>query len=112
MLAETVASVTGVSTTGSVQGSLQGIQGNAKNFKKKSVPATVTINGITWDQGAATATDPASGTDIETYVVSTKFPGNANKLITIIRIAKTGDFDKVDTEDFMPMLSSFKFAGS
>src|SRR6266700_6362456 len=112
MLAETVASTKGVSTTGSVQGSLTGIQGQATNFHKKDVPTTVTINGITWDQGAATATDPSAGTDIEAYVISTKFPGNANKLVTIIRIAKAGDFDKANAEDFLPMLSSFKFVSS
>jgi hypothetical protein len=112
MLAETVSNAKGVSTAGSVQGSLTEIQGQAKNFHKKDVPATVIINGITWDQGAASATDSSSGTDIIVYVISTKFPGNANKLITIIRIAKAGDFDKVNAEDFQPMLSSFKFASS
>jgi hypothetical protein len=112
MLAETVSSAKGVSTAGSVQGSLTAIQRQAKNFHNKDVPATVIINGITWDQGAASATDSSSGTDIIVYVISTKFPGNANKLVTIIRIAKAGDFDKVNTEDFQPMLSSFKFASS
>lgn len=112
MLTETVVGTKSVSTTGSVQGALQGVQGQATNFHKKNVPATVTINGTTWDQGAATATDPSAGTDIVVYVISTKFPGNANKLVTIIRIARAADFDKVNSEDFQPMLASFKFAAS
>jgi len=98
------------SPANSVKGGLSGLQGQAKNFQAKSVPATVTIGNIKWDQGAATTGDPASGTNSTFYFLSTKFPGNANKLVTIICTAKTSDFDKANTESFQPMLLSFKFA--
>ncbi len=109
LIAETVTSPTTVSTSGSVKGALSGAQGQGKNFQTKDVPATVTINGITWDQGAATLDDPVSGANSTIYVLSTKFPGNANKLVTLIYTAPTSGFDKANTEAFQPMLLSFKF---
>jgi len=108
-VAESVAGAGVVSTTGSVQGALSGFQGQSKNFKIKSVPATVTINGIQWDQGAATADDPTTGANATVYVISTKYPNNPQKFVTLIYTAATSEFDKVNTEDFQPMLLSFKF---
>ncbi len=110
LIAETIASTNGVSTIGSIQGALSNLKTQSKNFQPKNIPATVTIGNTTWDQGAATADDPTTGTNSTIYVMSTKFPGNANKIISILYTAKSSEFDKVNAEDFQPMLLSFKFA--
>jgi hypothetical protein len=110
MILESVQSTGPVSTQGSVQGALAGMKGTAKNVQDKDVPATVVINNIQWDQGAITADDPTSGANLTAYVISTKFPGNPNKLVTIIYTALTSEFDAVNTKNFQPMLQSFKFS--
>jgi hypothetical protein len=81
----------------------------AKNFQKKSVPATVTINGVQWAQVAGTM--EKSGTSVKStmYVLATLFPSDATKVVSIEYTAPTREFDQVNTEDFQPMLLSFKF---
>jgi hypothetical protein len=110
LIVETAESPSGVSTTGSVQGGLAGLKSNAKNFQTKDVPATVTVNNIEWQQGAATADDPTTGAHYTVYVLASKFPNNPNKLVAIIYNASTSEFDKLNTDDFQPILQSFKFS--
>ena len=110
MLVESASSTGTVSLTGGVQGGLNSLKGQAKNFQLKNIPATVTVNGIQWSQGAATANDPTTGTGITLYVMVTKYPSNPHKFVSIIYTAATSEFDKVNTEDFQPMILSFKFS--
>jgi hypothetical protein len=109
-IVETAESPSGVSTTGSVQGGLAGLKSNSKNFQTKDVPATITLNSIQWQQGAATADDPTSGAHYTVYVLASKFPNNPNKLVAIIYNAGTSEFDKLNTDTYQPMLQSFKFS--
>jgi hypothetical protein len=98
-----------ISAADDAQFALTGFQGTLKNFQEKSVPATVTIGSIQWDQRAATADDPMLGASSTTYILATNFPGNANKLVTIMYTAKTSEFDQVNRDYFQPMIRSFKF---
>jgi hypothetical protein len=109
LVVDTVINSTGISTASSVRQVLAGVRGQAKNFQGKNVLATVTINGIVWNQGAATFDDLAIGQNATIYVLSTKFPGNSKLIASIIYIAVTSEFDKDSAEDFLPMLFSFKF---
>jgi hypothetical protein len=110
LMVESASSTGAVSPAGSIQGALGSLGAQSKNFQMKNVPSTVTINGIQWNQGAATAQDPTTGTSGTIYVISTTYPGNAHKAISIMYAAATSEFDQVNAEDFQPMLLSFKFA--
>ncbi len=109
MLIETVESPAGVSPQGGVQGALGALKGNSKKFQLKTVASPITLANTQWEQGAATADNPTTGANSTVYVITAKFPSNANKLIAIIYGAGTSEFDKDNTEAFQPMLQSFKF---
>jgi hypothetical protein len=104
---ETVISKGAVSSKGAVQGGLTGEQKQAKNFHLKNVPATVVINGVRWDEGAATFSD--GHTNFVLYIIAVKHPRNAHELIAIIRIARASDFTSVDSREFKQILLSTRF---
>ncbi len=108
LLVETVTSRGAVSSKGAVQGGLTGEQKQAKNFHLKKIPATVVINGVRWDEGAATFSD--GHTNFVLYIIAVRHPRNAHKLVAIIRIAKASDFNSVDAREFKQILLSLKFA--
>lgn len=85
------------------------LQTSSKNFQDQGVPTTVTINGVQWNQAAATMDDSRRGAMVTSYVLATTFPSNANKVVMINYTALSNIFDKADTEYFQPMLLSFKF---
>jgi len=97
-----------------INGGLNGFQGQGKNYQKVDVAPTVTLNGETWNQGAATADTTNSGqtANIKLFILSNNHPANSlnTKTFTLIYSTTTTGFDLVDKEDFQPMLQSFKFA--
>jgi len=80
----------------------------AKDYKIINVPSQTTINGTLWSQGAATMTDPKMG-PMQVIVLATQNPKHAGQVITMFYGASLKTFDKVNQEDFQPMLQSFKF---
>ena len=107
LLVETVTSKGAVSSKGAVQGGLTGAKKSAKSFRIKNVPATVIINGVRWDEGAATISD--GHTSFVIVIIAARHPRNAHKLVAIIRIAKVSDFNSVDAREFKQILRSFRF---
>ncbi len=80
----------------------------AKNYKVFNIPAQTTINGTTWDQGSATMTDPKIG-PMQIIVLATQNPKHSGQMITLFYGAALKTFDKINNEDFQPMLKSFQF---
>lgn len=107
LLVETITSKGAVSSKSAVQVGLTAAQKSSKSFHLKKVPATVVINGVRWDEGAATVSDGRTTSVI--YIIVTRHPRNAHKLVTIIRGAKLSDFNNVDGREFKQILLSFKF---
>jgi hypothetical protein len=107
LLVETVTSKGAVSSKGAVQGGLTGAKKSAKSFRIKNVSATVVINGVRWDEGAAITSD--GHTTFVLVIIAARHPRNAHKLVAIIRIAKVSDFNSVDAREFKQILLSFKF---
>ncbi len=103
--AKTVSSSTSALT---VQFALAAMKVGEKNYKDVSTSAKTTIGGTSWDQGAATMTDPQSG-PIEFVVLATQSPTHPGQLVVLIYGTSQKTFVKINAEDFQPMLESFKF---
>lgn len=91
-----------------VQLTLAGMKVGEKNYKEISVPTKTTIDGNTWDQGSATMTDPQSG-PIQITVLGVQNPKHPGQLFIVFYGGALKTFDKINKEDFQPMLQSFKF---
>ncbi|MBO0782887.1 MAG: hypothetical protein J2P37_29080 [Ktedonobacteraceae bacterium] len=92
---------------------LNSVQKGGKNYKKLNLPATTTINGVTWTQAGATADISAQGkTQSEkmvTLATNHEVPGRETTLFSIVYASSTQNFDRDDRSIFHPMLQSFKF---
>lgn len=80
----------------------------ATDYKVINVPSQTTINGTLWNQGAATMTDPKIG-PMQVIVLATQNPKHAGQMIAMFYGAALKNFDKINSEDFQPMLKSFQF---
>ncbi len=107
LLIETATSNGPISSKGAVQGGLTAERNITKSFHLNNVPATVVINGVRWDQGAATFS--IGGTTFVLYIIAVRNPHNAHELVAIIRLAKASDFRSVDGREFKLILQSLKF---
>jgi hypothetical protein len=99
-----------ISTIGAylVQLTLAALKVGGKNYKEISVPSKTTIDGAQWDQGAATMTDPQLG-PIQITVLGTQNPKHPGQLFILFYGTSQKTFAKINSEDFQPMLQSFKF---
>jgi len=84
-----------------------------KNGKPATVPASTTINGITWSQRAITGTVAVNSQDVpaKVIVLVTIHPANSatSQAFELFYGGPTFTFDLVNTQIFQPMLQSFKF---
>jgi hypothetical protein len=103
-----------IPVTSAINGGLNGFQGQSKNFQKVNVAPTVTLNGETWNQGAATGDTTNNGqtVNLKIFILSDNHPANSvdTKTFNLIYSTTTVGFDLVDKQSFQPMLQSFKFA--
>ncbi|MBO0780957.1 MAG: hypothetical protein J2P37_19215 [Ktedonobacteraceae bacterium] len=97
-----------------IQGGLQGFKGTAKNYKEESIAPTTTVNGVTWNQGAASGDVTESGqtANAKLVVMVTNHPEHdpATKAFMLIYGSPTAAFDLSNTSYFQPMVQSFKFS--
>jgi hypothetical protein len=91
-----------------LQGVLNIMKQGSKDFKEIGVTQKATVGGTAWDQRIFTMTDPKLG-PIQFNILSTQNPKNAGQIIMMLYGATTKTFDKVNTENFQPMLKSFQF---
>lgn len=72
---------------------------------------TVTIGGVSWQQKAITGTN-SQGNAMMYVVAVTSYPANdpSARWFLITRETGQANFDQVDTDDFQPMIDTFKFA--
>ncbi len=101
-------SISSTTSASIIRFTLAGLKTVEKNYKEVTVPSKTTIDGTSWDQGAATMDDPKSGS-IQFVVVATQSPKNPNQIITMIYGTTVKTFATINTADFQPMLNSFKF---
>jgi hypothetical protein len=103
-----------VPVSSAIDGGLGGFQKQGKSFQKLNVAPTVTLNGETWNQGAATADTTNSGqtVNVKIVILSTNHPASSptTKIYNLIYSTTSAGFDLVDKQSFQPMLQSFKFA--
>ncbi|MBO0789376.1 MAG: hypothetical protein J2P36_00265 [Ktedonobacteraceae bacterium] len=92
---------------------LSSVQKSGKHYKKLNLPATTTINGVTWTQAGATADLPTHGKmqneKMVTLATNHAVPGRETTLFSIVYASSTQNFDHDDRSIFHPMLQSFKF---
>lgn len=84
-----------------------------KNGKTETVPASVSINGVTWSQRAVTG-DVAVGSQnvpAKLVLLVAIHPASAatSQAFQLFYVAPTLTFDQVNLLIFQPMLQSFKF---
>lgn len=84
-----------------------------KNGKPETVPASMTINGITWAQRAITGTATVSGQSVPAKIILlvTIHPANSatSQAFQLFYGGPTLTFDQINAQIFQPMLQSFKF---
>lgn len=99
--------------TMAVDGGLNGLKGQGINFQKVDAAPTLTLGGNTWNQGEATADTSANGqtTNLKLVVLSSDYPQHtiATQTFTLIYSTPTKEFELANTQNFQPMLQSFKF---
>jgi hypothetical protein len=97
-----------------VERSLTGMQKGAKNYKKLNIPATTTLNGVTWFEGGASIDTQASGRLLRSTVVTmaTNHPmqDESTTLFSFVYTCPTRNFETLNRTIFQPMLQSFRFA--
>jgi hypothetical protein len=91
-----------------MQSVLNILKQGSKDYKETSVPSKTTIGGTTWDQKAATMTDPKLG-PIRFNILYTQNPKHPGQIFVMFYGTTQKTFDKINKEDFQPMLQSFKF---
>jgi len=95
--------------------SLEVFKSQAKNYKTVDVPATTTLAGDTWNQGAATGDIKPSGqsstANVKIVVITDNHPANSpsTQAFEIGYATGTQVFDLANSAYFQPMLQSFKF---
>jgi hypothetical protein len=86
---------------------------NLKKSQTVSVPATVTLNGVTWVQRKITYTTLVHGQDVPTTIILlvTTHPAHAasTQAYRLVCGGPTATFERSSTQIFQPMLRSFKF---
>lgn len=96
-----------------VDGGMNGLKGQGMNFQKIAAAPTLTLSGNTWNQGEATADTSANGqtTNLKLVVLSSDYPQHttATRTFTLIYSTPTKEFEQTNTQNFQPMLQSFKF---
>lgn len=104
---------TGVPADATVHGILHSLQSSQLNFHPLEVPASTTVGGETWSQGAATYDAAVNGQLVpyKVVVLAVNHGPITPKLkgFLITYTAPTGIFDQVDRTEFQPMLQSFAF---
>ncbi len=98
-----------------VDTALQAFKSQAKNYQSVNVPATTTLAGSTWSQGAATGDVTPSGqstsVNVKIVVIADNHPAHSisSKAFAIGYATGSQVFDLANTAYFQPMLQSFKF---
>lgn len=104
-----------LSTDAQVNVGLQAFKSQAKNYQQVDVPATTTIAGENWRQGAATGDlvpqGKSTAVNVKLVVDSDNHPAQQATTKAYIIAYATGSqvFDLATTTYFQPMLQSFKF---
>lgn len=102
-----------VSADKAADGGLTGTKANLQNPQSVKVPATVTLNGLTWSQRAVIGNSTENGqtVSIELVILVTNHPAHAatTKSYILVYGAEKSLFDQASQMYFMPMLLSFKF---
>lgn len=84
-----------------------------KNGKPDSVPASVTVNGVTWSQRGVSGDATVNGQSVPAKLILlvTVHPANAttSQAFQLIYASPALTFDQVNAQIFQPMLQSFKF---
>ncbi len=84
-----------------------------KNGKTETVPASVTVNGVTWVQRALTGSITVNGQDVPAKLILLVaiHPASAanSQAFQLIYGGPTLTFDLINAQIFQPMLQSFKF---
>lgn len=84
-----------------------------KNGKSENVPASVTINGVTWSQRGASGDATVNGQSVPAKLILlvTVHPPNAttSQAFQLIYAGPALTFDLISAQIFQPMLQSFKF---
>jgi hypothetical protein len=80
------------------------IMQKSKNYQKVNIAPSVTVNGLTWDQEAATFT--ASGTSLEMVFMA----ASHNGLVDLIYQSTTATFPSYNANVFQPMIQSISFS--
>ncbi|MBA2396198.1 MAG: hypothetical protein H0V70_26020 [Ktedonobacteraceae bacterium] len=91
-----------------LQGLLNIMKQGSKDFKEIGGTQKTTVGGAAWDQRIFTMTDPKLG-PIQFNILYTQNPKNTGQIITMLYGTTTKTFDKVNTDNFQPMLQSFQF---
>ena len=105
-----------LSTDAQVNVGLQAFKSQAKNYQQVNVPATTTIAGESWAQGAATGDVVPQGqsaaVNVKLVVDSDNHPAQQPTTQAYVIAYATGSqvFDLANTTYFQPMLQSLKFA--
>ena len=93
--------------------SLAAFQSQAKNYQKVSAASTVTLAGVSWDQGVATGDVTLNGQagNAKIVTLATNHPDHTLSTRTYDIAYSTASqlFDLSNTTYFQPMLQSFKF---
>ncbi len=95
-----------------ITGSINGLKATyPNNFAIDQLPATTTINGITWNQGGASGTSASTGRSIKAVVLGTDYPAKSanTKFFLVIYSADTSNFTQMLSSAFQPMMNSLKF---
>jgi hypothetical protein len=107
----------GKSATDLLSAALQNFQSNPTkypNFQTVDMPATTTVGGETWSQGAFTYDYTTNGQTTPTEIVllvDVHSTGSSTpKAFSVAYGAPAALFDQVNNDSFQPMLQSFAFA--
>lgn len=93
---------------------LSGVQKAGKNYKTLTLSPTVSLNGVVWYQGGASADISSNGRlqSGKVITLATNHPAHAGAttLFSIVYAGPVRSFEATSNAAFLPMLNSFKFA--
>lgn len=82
------------------------IMQKSKNYQKVNMAPSVTVNGLTWDEEAATFTAPGTSTSLEMVFMA----ASHNGLVDLIYQSTTATFPSYNANVFQPMIQSITFS--
>ena len=94
-----------------IEGGLRDFKATAQNAKDVSITPTITVHGVTWEQGAATGDMTAQGQTVNEQMVVMATHNQSQHLTYVLTFtAPTASFGASNSTYFQPMAQSLTFA--